>query len=146
MKSRNVEHSGQVETILLVDDEPGVRRLVREMLTMSGFTVYEASGGLEALRLALGLKQPLNMLVTDIIMPQMDGHELARELARLHPATRVLFMSGYSTDSNIKKVTAIGGRCIPKPFSMEDLTRTIREMLDTPWAGLSLEGSKGASK
>ncbi|MDQ6706546.1 MAG: response regulator [Acidobacteriota bacterium] len=140
MKSRNVENTGQIETVLLVDDEPIVRRVVREMLSMSGFTVYAASSGHEALRIVRGLKQPVNLLLTDIIMPRMDGHELARELARLHPETRVLFMSGYATDSNIKKVTAIGGRCIPKPFLLGDLTRTIREMLDTPWAGLSLQG------
>ncbi len=136
MKIGNPENAGRNETILLVDDEPIVRRLVREMLTINGYAVIEASGGYEALRLIQGLNQPVHLLLTDIIMPRMDGHELARELARAHPETRVLFMSGYATDSNIKKVMAMGGQCIPKPFSIPDLTKTIRQMLDAPWAGL----------
>ncbi|MGI8988252.1 MAG: response regulator [Bryobacteraceae bacterium] len=136
MKTRSLKHPGPHETILVVDDEPIVRRLVREMLTISGYGVVEASGGHEALEMVRGLRQPVHLLLTDIIMPRMDGHELARKLAHLHPETRVLFMSGYATDSNIKKVTAMGGQCIPKPFSLPDLTKTVREILDAPWANL----------
>lgn len=142
MTTCDVENAGRNETILLVDDEAIVRRLVREMLTMNGYAVVEARSGYEALRLVRGLKQPVHLLLTDIIMPRMDGHELARELARVHPETRVLFMSGYATDSNIKKITAMGGRCIPKPFSLPDLTKIIREMLDAPWRGLVINDLK----
>ncbi len=124
------------ELILLVDDEPIVRRLVSEMLQTEGYRVLEARNGREALQIVNALDCPIHLMLTDIIMPQMDGNELAGEMGRLRPDTRVLFMSGYANDSGIRKVTALGGKCICKPFCVTELRKTIREMLDAPWQGL----------
>ncbi len=130
------QETGRGEVILLVDDEPIVRRLVSEMLKPAGYRVVEAKNGREALQIVNASDFPIHLLLTDIIMPQMDGSELACEMARLRPSVRVLFMSGYANDSSIKQVTAIGGKCICKPFCVGDLRDIVREMLDSPWEGL----------
>lgn len=143
MNAGSQEHLGHDELILLVDDEPIVRRLVREMLKQSGYSVIEASNGQEALRLLRGSDCPVHLMLTDIIMPHMDGSELAKEMARFRPHTRVLFMSGYASDTNVRKITSIGGQCISKPFSLDGLRLAIRQMLDTPWTGLSQRAGAG---
>ena len=130
------QEAGRDEVILLVDDEAIVRRLVSEMLKTEGYSVIEAKNGLEALEFVNRLASPIHLMLTDIIMPQMDGSELAWKTTQLRPTTRILFMSGYANDSSITKVTALGGQCICKPFCVPELRKIIREMLDSPWKGL----------
>jgi two-component system cell cycle sensor histidine kinase/response regulator CckA len=117
------------ETILLAEDEPAVRELVRVTLGQLGYTVLEASDGYEALKLIEEDKTEIHLLLTDVIMPLMNGHELAVRLQAIRPGTKVLFMSGYADD-----VLAFHGLSteidfIHKPFSSADLARKLETVL-----------------
>jgi two-component system cell cycle sensor histidine kinase/response regulator CckA len=124
------------ETILLVEDEPAVRRLVSQMLQLTGYTVLEASNGPEALGLMDHVEQPVDLLLTDIVMPSMNGGTLAQHLSRRHPKMRVLFTSGYMDDVVVQEVVSMGAQFLPKPFTLEGLTQKVRQVLDEPWPGL----------
>jgi two-component system cell cycle sensor histidine kinase/response regulator CckA len=124
------------ETILLVEDEPSVRRLVSQMLQLTGYTVLEAANGPEALGLMDQVGHPVDLLLTDIVMPSMNGGTLAQRLARQHPKMRVLFTSGYMDDIVVQEVVAMGAQFLPKPFTPDALTQKVREVLDDPWHGL----------
>src|SRR5262249_57483237 len=86
------------ETVLLVEDEDDVRELAREILEMAGYTVLEAGRGDEALRLCRDSSKPIDLLLTDVVMPQMSGPELARRLLALRPPTRIVYMSRSTHD------------------------------------------------
>jgi len=119
------------ETILVVEDEAAVRELAKQILTMAGYTVLVASNGVEALGLCHERKGPLHLVLTDVIMPEMSGKELADRLVALRPDLRVLFMSGYPDESIFHHgVVQPGIHFIGKPFSPSDLTHAIRQMLD----------------
>jgi CheY-like chemotaxis protein len=119
------------ETILLVEDDHTVRSLAREMLETSGYTVLEAREGREALGVGRRHGGPIHLLLTDVVMPQMGGRELAESIAAVHPAIRVLYMSGY-TDGMIayRGVPGAAGAYLQKPFTVESLTQKVREVLD----------------
>jgi len=85
-----------METILLVDDESDVRDLARDILTAKGYRVLEAGGGEEAVRVVQSHGEPIDLLLTDVVMPRMQGNELAARLGTLRPGVRVLYMSGYA--------------------------------------------------
>jgi PAS domain S-box-containing protein len=119
------------ETVLLVEDEDGVRMLAREVLLRSGYTVLEAANGVEALQLSRGHAGPIHLMLTDVVMPQMGGLELAQLLAAERPETRTLFMSGY-TEHFPPELEAGEARMLEKPFSPADLSRVIRDVLDEP--------------
>ena len=119
------------EAVLVVEDQDGVRSLVCEILEKSGYKVFPARDGFEALLLSLSRKQRLDLLITDVVMPQMGGQELARTLAPSRPEMKVLFMSGY-TVKGIDSKGASNHAFIPKPFSPEELVRKVRRVLDTP--------------
>jgi PAS domain S-box-containing protein len=121
------------ETILLVEDEEAVRSLVGEILQMRGYTVLEARHPGEALLLAERHPAPIHLLVTDVVMPQMDGHELAERLLSARPELRVIYMSGYTANvSVLRGVLETGSTFLPKPFTPDALARRVREVLDTP--------------
>lgn len=118
------------ETILVVDDEPMVRRLIRRILETSSYTVLEAQQGDEAIRLLEQHPAPIHLLLTDMVMPGINGQELANRGLALHPSLKVLFMTGYlgeavSRHENETVVPAI----LLKPFKPDDLTRKVREIL-----------------
>jgi PAS domain S-box-containing protein len=118
-------------TILLIEDEPGVRRLVRRMLVERGYRVLEASGGEEALAVFENHNLIVDLVLTDVVMPNMSGIEIARRLAAHRPGLRVLYMTGYSEDILFER----GGPgpiapILRKPFLAEALERKVREMLD----------------
>ena len=119
-----------VLTVLLADDEPGVRGPVRRILTAQGYEVLEAADGEEALRIAEEHDGTIDLLLTDVVMPAMDGAELARRLRERRPALRVLFMTGFS-----REAVATQGVLLPdsgllqKPFTVEQLVRRVREAL-----------------
>ena len=119
------------ETILLVEDEPQVRSLTRTMLTSLGYRVLEAESADLALGITSGHEGPLDLLLTDIVMPRMSGTDLARELKATRPGLRVLYMSGY-TDSGVidQGMLTAGTPFIQKPFTRATLSRTVREVLD----------------
>ena len=116
-------------TILLVEDQPAVRRLGAEVLRTLGYHVLEASGGREALQLAQQ-QEPIHLLLTDVMMPGMNGQELAERMRPLHPEARILFMSGFTADVISRKgLMAPDVDFIPKPFSPEALGTKVRQML-----------------
>jgi nitrogen-specific signal transduction histidine kinase/ActR/RegA family two-component response regulator len=120
------------ETLLLVEDEDMVRQLVGRVLRESGYGVYEASSGDEALRLSDSIAEPIDLLVTDVVMPGMSGRELAEQVCQRRPRTRVLFMSGYTEEAIVGH--GVGGSeadFIGKPFTPQELAEKIRNLLDT---------------
>jgi nitrogen-specific signal transduction histidine kinase/ActR/RegA family two-component response regulator len=119
------------ETILLVEDETVVRRLVAEILENSGYTVLQAGDGPSALELLRRHSGTLGLLVTDVVMPGMSGPEVAQAVTSMRPGTLVLYTSGY-TDSAIGHhgVLEPGIAFLQKPFSADDLTRKVRALLD----------------
>jgi PAS domain S-box-containing protein len=119
------------ETILLVEDEEGVRRAVGTMLTRCGYTVLQARHSDDAFRLHGSHAGPIHLLLTDVVMPGMNGLELAERLRTARPAMKVLFMSGYTEDAILLSgVQTEKMAFLHKPFTMDDLTRKVRETLD----------------
>ncbi len=121
------------ETVLLVEDEEVVRNLVREILEGNGYTVLEAQNGAEALDLGRRVTTPIQLLVTDVVMPKMSGRELAERLVTIHRETRVLYMSGY-TDGAIGQHGVLDPHTefLQKPFTFDDLAQKVRKVLDAP--------------
>ena len=121
------------ETVLLVEDEAVVRRFGERALTISGYTVLTAADGSEALQALERHGQPVDLLLTDVVMPGMSGRDLAQEVARRKMARRTLFISGY-TDEAVGRhgILQPGLAFLNKPFSHETLARKIREVLDWP--------------
>jgi CheY-like chemotaxis protein len=119
------------ETVLLVEDDEKVRPLVRRMLERAGYVVLEARHGEEAVFIAKQHPGTIDLLLTDVIMPEMSGSELAAELRRDRRALNILFMSGY-TDSFIAGQGPLepGFSLIMKPFGEKDLLRAVRNVLD----------------
>ncbi|MDE3117486.1 MAG: response regulator [Nitrospirota bacterium] len=121
------------ETILLVEDEPAVRLLARETLEEAGFHVLEARQGEEALALAKRHRGRIHLLLTDVVMPELSGRELADQLMGLDPEMRVLFMSGYAASRVGREgVLQVGTAFLAKPFTPDALLRKVREALDQP--------------
>ena len=118
------------ETILLVEDEDGVRELLEEILTAQGYHVLAASRGVEALQISEFVDEDIQMLVTDVVMPHMSGHELAMRLRARRPAMRVLYLSGY-TDEAIAHhgIVDVDAAFLQKPFTRVALATKVREVL-----------------
>jgi len=125
------------ETVLLVEDEPEVRGLARDILHQQGYTVLEAADGDEALRIGREHGGPIHLLVTDVVMPQMGGRELADHLKAGRRETKVLYVSGYTDDAILHQgVSETGTAFLPKPFTAAELAHKVREVLDaTPASG-----------
>ncbi len=127
---RNTETRG-IETILLVEDEDIVRRMAVEILRENGYRVLEAANGNEAIRLNELHPGTIHMLLTDVIMPGMNGQELAKRLTVDRPEMRVLYMSGHTGDAIISHGTLKAGSAfLQKPFLSDILTRAVRDLLD----------------
>ena len=121
------------ETILLVEDEDVIRRMGERILVANGYTVLTAADGQEALKVLERHANPVDLLVTDVVMPGMNGRELAREIARRKMAPRTLFTSGYTDDAIVRHgVLEPGLSFLYKPFSPDGLLRKLREVLDGP--------------
>ena len=124
---------GGSETILLVEDDDRVRALISNMLRKNGFTVLLASAGDQALEIAARHRGPIDLLLTDVLMPGLNGRMLSERFTATRPETRVLYMSGYSDDEilrlGVKKAAA---HFIQKPFSVDALVHKIRETLALP--------------
>jgi two-component system cell cycle sensor histidine kinase/response regulator CckA len=120
------------ETILLVEDEPHVRLIARSILLHAGYRVLEASGGVEALQIGERHADAIDLLLTDVVMPQVNARELARRIRSLRPGIKVLFMSGY-TASVIESERTLDADAafIEKPFTPSTLTVKVRQVLDT---------------
>lgn len=121
------------ETVLLVEDAAAVRAVARLVLDRLGYTVLEAPNGEAALHLATKHRGPIHLLLTDVIMPELGGRQLAERLTALRPELRVLYVSGYTDDAVVRHgVLQPGIAYLPKPFTPEVLARKVRELLDSP--------------
>jgi two-component system, cell cycle sensor histidine kinase and response regulator CckA len=121
------------ETILLVEDEESVRELATFVLQECGYTVMTAPEGLAALSLVASCREKIDLLLTDVVMPQMGGRKLAETLLAEHPELRVLFMSGYTDDAVVRHgVLQANANFLQKPFTPNSLAKKVREVLDHP--------------
>lgn len=121
-----------LETVLVVEDEDIVRGLVREILVEAGYRVLEARQGEEALSLCAAYEQPIQLLLTDVVMPEITGKEVADRLHALRPETRVLFMSGYTVESIVHQgMLDADVEFIQKPFTPDALVKKVREVINS---------------
>ena len=119
------------ETVLLVEDEDGVRELIWKILTDHGHTVLEARHGRDALAIAADYKHPIELLLSDVVMPEMGASELSDQLLAERPGLKVLYISGYTSDEVVRRgISRQDAAFIQKPFTPEELMRKVRELLD----------------
>ncbi len=129
--SADMPGSARGETVLLVEDEEIVREPARRMLVKHGYTVLAAADAEEALAMVKDHSGAIDLLLTDVVMPGRSGKDLSLDVATLRPATKVLFMSGYSQDVIVHQgVLEEGVQLIEKPFSADALLRRVRATLD----------------
>ena len=124
------KETGGSETILVVDDEEGVREVATQYLSSHGYSVLAAESGARALELAVAHPGPIHVLVTDAAMPGMNGPALAKELLGQRPETKVLYMSGYAEDASLLEEARDRGEAfLQKPFGLDTLAQRLRELL-----------------
>jgi two-component system cell cycle sensor histidine kinase/response regulator CckA len=117
--------------ILIVEDEEVVRKLAVRVLQMQGYKVLEAPDGGKALMLCEEFKEPIDLILTDVVMPGMSGRKLVDRLKVIHPEMKVLYMSGYTDDAIFHHgILESGVNFIQKPFNVDGLARKVREVLD----------------
>jgi len=127
----SVPVAGGTETILVAEDEAGLRELTRIFLEGYGYKVLEASNAEEAIRTAESFPQQIHLLLTDVIMPRMSGRQLAEKVLRARPQTKIVYMTGYTDDMIVQhKVLEPGVKLLQKPFTKVDLARKVRSTLD----------------
>ena len=118
------------ETVLLAEDEEGIRKLVCRVLGRQGYTVIAASDGPQAFEAAQRHEGPIHLLVADIVLPHFGGPELAKRLSAIHHQMKILFISGYAKESFADGVMPPDAVILGKPFTLEVLGQRIRELLD----------------
>jgi two-component system cell cycle sensor histidine kinase/response regulator CckA len=110
---------GTGRVVLLADDDPGIRRTLSRLLTKRGHTVIEAADGIEALEAYRAHENEIDVVLTDVVMPRMNGRELAERLAKSYPNTPVIFMSGYTDDSVLREqIASTSTRFLHKPLNL----------------------------
>ncbi len=134
MHSRGDE---RLHTILVVEDVEAVRKLICAMLTHSGYNCVEAADGVDALRIFNEAPLALDLVVTDMIMPEMGGAELKREVARVRPGLPFIFISGFTEDPVVQDVERSRGLFLAKPFTAAALLDKVRNALGPDWSGAS---------
>ena len=118
---------------MVCEDEEVVRRLVCDALRACGYVVLETAGAEEAMRICEEHGGTIDLIVTDVVMPRVGGHELAEHAARVRPGIKVLYMSGYTADTIAHRgVLDPGIALIQKPFTLDALARRVRDVLDAP--------------
>ncbi len=123
------------ETVLLVEDEDGVRELIHEWLSGHGYEMLVAADGPEALAIAEGRKAPIDLLLADVVMPTMGGPALAKRMLIRQPSLRVIFVSGYADEAiGDRRMLEEGASFLQKPFTLQELLQKVREVLDEPRA------------
>jgi two-component system, cell cycle sensor histidine kinase and response regulator CckA len=120
------------ETILVVEDEPAVRRASTEFLALQGYSVLQAKDGLDALVVAKRHSSPIHLVVTDVVMPNLSGGEMAEQMRHLRPGIKVLFVSGYAGRTVLDhKVADVEANFLQKPYTLKQLAAKIREVLQS---------------
>ena len=122
------------ETILVVEDTDDVRKMICQILLQHGYHVLEAANGQEALELCSSHGNLIHLLLTDIVMPRMNGGELAEHVRRMHPRLPMILMSGYADDDLVRHLARLAV-FLAKPFTAVALMRKVREVLDGPAHG-----------
>ena len=122
-------HGAGTGTVLLVEDEESLRTLTRSILEQSGYTVIEACNGMEAIEIAREASGPIHLLLTDMVMPGMNGRAVAEKVGQLHPGIRVVYMSGY-TGFTTRETASLNGVIIAKPFTRNILLQKLSEALE----------------
>lgn len=131
-ESEPADLTGDSAVVLLVEDEEAVRRGGKRMLETRGYTVHEAGSGVEALDIMDELNGAVDIVVSDVVMPEMDGPTLLRELRKKYPDLKFIFVSGYAEDAFARNLPADAKfGFLPKPFSLKQLAVAVREMLDS---------------
>lgn len=126
-----MEYSRGTETILLVEDEEPLRKVVIELLTQIGYNVLSASNGKDAMHVSQTYPHRIHLLITDVLMPEIDGPELAKTLCAVRPDLRVIYISGYTDDCLAPEgILEPGTVLVNKPFSVRLLSAKMREVLD----------------
>lgn len=133
---RTADAGGSNATILIAEDAVPIRKMVCAMLAQSGYQCLEAGDGGEAYELIIAAPARIDLLLTDVIMPNVGGIELSRRVSRLHPEIRILFMSGYSDDPVVRGIERCPAVFLAKPFTAATLLDKVRATLDAPWSGL----------
>jgi two-component system CheB/CheR fusion protein len=131
---------GSAEVVLLVEDEDMVRKLTCRILRSQGYTVLEARDGAEGLSVCVTHQGKVDLLISDIVMPEMGGRELVEHIQKIRPGIKVLFMSGHTQDVILKEGVKTGTPFLQKPFAPVELAHKVREVLDAK------AGSQGAGK
>src|ERR1700684_1893889 len=122
-----------LKTVLVVDDEPEIRKLVGAMVTQFGYFVLTADSGDHALTVYQHHKGPIELLITDVVAPGMSGPMLADKLSLIQPDLKVLYISGYDNTHVVQKyVVEKGHALLAKPFTMEELQAKVEELLRQP--------------
>ena len=117
-------------TILLVEDEEAVRAFAARALTARGYKVYEAASGTEALEVIGDTDDQIDLVVSDVVMPEMDGPTLLRELRKTQPDLKIIFVSGYAEEAFAKHLPEDESfQFLPKPFSLKDLATAVKQTL-----------------
>ncbi len=134
-EKRGSQHEGRLlrgsETILLVEDEPGVRGITRVVLESHGYKILEAANGRHAQELFRRHRDEVRLLLTDVVMPEMSGRQLVEQLRQQQPSLKVLYMSGYTDDAIVRHgLDEATDAFLQKPFSPSTLARTVRSLLD----------------
>jgi DNA-binding response OmpR family regulator len=123
---------GKGETVLIADDDPGVRKITASILEQFGYQVLQAGDGEDTLRQTKQHDGPIHLVLLDVIMPKTDARRLAEEIRRSVPSVRILFTSGYTADFIVSKgLLDEGVPVVTKPVSPKDLLRKIREVLES---------------
>lgn len=117
--------------ILVVDDDEAVRSVARVVLERDGYTVLEAEDGAQALLMCEAFGSAPDLILTDIMMPEVDGGQLIDELSQGGKSPRVLLMSGYADETVLESIGKLNTPFLQKPFTIEELSRTVREVLGT---------------
>jgi len=117
------------ERILVVDDEAGIRQIIARILVDEGYFVHQAGDGLEALELIKGGDVAMDVVVSDIVMPRLNGVELLQELSRSHPGLPIILISGFGTEELTRRGIAAPCAVLPKPFPPERLIAEVRRCI-----------------
>jgi DNA-binding response OmpR family regulator len=119
------------EMVLVVEDEEPVRELLRKLLASQGYRVLEARHGMDAIRILERHRGPVDLMITDVVMPEIDGLELTERVRMTRPDLPVLFISGYTSDEVMRRGAGLpSGAFVHKPFASDDLLAAVRRLLD----------------